>query len=230
MHIHAIINIFIIIPHKEEKTMVNITSLQNHVLGPSEDVPYAALTERAYPPTAFRERFMSVKILMQDEGYMNARCGAERMKQLDSACRPILANSGCILREAEADTVPNGIYLISLPVPRSQFQRQLGIVLSVMNRLAQDLGIMYTGVIETNVSGRMNEYDEQIAKKMFRLPQSLEEKITKRTDGFSQSVGKLEKINSEYEIFRVLWRTVSDNIIDEILEMMNWQLTLFFVG
>jgi hypothetical protein len=89
---------------------------------------------------------------------------------------------------------------------------------------------MYTGVIETNVSGRMNEYDEQIAKKMFRLPQSLEEKITKRTDGFSQSVGKLEKINSEYEIFRVLWRTVSDNIIDEILEMMNWQLTLFLVG
>ena len=165
--------------------MVNITSLQNHVLGPSEDVPYAALTERAYPPTAFRERFMSVKILMQDEGYMNARCGAERMKQLDSACRPILANSGCILREAEADTVPNGIYLISLPVPRSQFQRQLGIVLSVMNRLAQDLGIMYTGVIETNVSGRMNEYDEQIAKKMFRLPQSLEEKITKKVSTLS---------------------------------------------
>lgn len=212
--------------------MVNITSLQNRVLGPSEDVPYATLTQRAYPPTAFREPFLSVKILMQDDGYMSARCGADRMKQIDSACTRILANSGCILREAEPNVIHNGygIYLISLPVPRSQFANQLRVVLSVMNNLAQYLNIVYTGVIETNVSGKMTQYDEAQAKKMFVLPNHLKEKITVRNEGWGSSVGKIEPINPDYRLFRVLWRSpATEGFIDEILDMTTYQVSIFVI-
>jgi hypothetical protein len=212
--------------------MVNITQYQSRVLGPSEDVPYASMIERAYPPEAFREPFLSVKIMMQDDGYMNARCGAERMKQIDSMLPRLLANSGCILREAEPNSIPSGygIYLISLPVPRSQFMNQLKVVVAVMNNLAQYLGIVYTGIIETNVSGRMNQYDEAISKKMFMLPQHLREKICVRNDGWGSSIGKIEVINPDYRLFRIIWKTPAmESFIDEILEMTTYQVTAFVV-
>lgn len=211
---------------------VNITQFQNHVLGPSEDVPYARMIQDAYPPAAFREPFLSVKIMMQDDGYMNARCGAERMKQIDSMLPRILANSGCILREGEPNTIPNGyaLYLISLPVPRSQFLNQLKVVISVMNNLAQALGIVYTGIIETNVSGRMSQYDEAISKKMFVLPGHLREKICVRNEGWGTSIGKIEVINPEYRLFRIIWKTPAmESFIDDILEMSTYQVTAFIV-
>lgn len=212
--------------------MVNITGFQRRVLGPSEDVPYASITERAYPPQAFREPFVSVKVLMQDEGYMNARCGADRMKQIDSALPQILANSGCIMREAVDNSTPNGygLYLISLPVPRSQFQQQLRIVISVMNNLAQALGIVYTGIIETNISGRMNAYDEAMAKKMFVIPNHLKSKIALRNEGWGTSIGKIEPINPEYRLFRIIWKIPAmEGFIDEILEITTYQLSVFAV-
>lgn len=224
--------IYYIISHKEEKTMVNITQLQNHVLGPSEDVPYASILERAFPPAAFREPFVSVKLLMQDEGYMNARCGAERMKQIDSVLPRLLANSACILREAEPNVVPNGygIYLISLPVPRSQFMNQIKTVISVMNNLAQHLGIVYTGFLETNVSGKMNQYDENVSKRMFVLPNNLKAKVCVRNEGWGSSIGKIEPINPEYRLFRIMWKSPAmEGFVDEILEMIAYQVSAFVI-
>lgn len=213
--------------------MVNITRFQNRVLGPAEDVPYATLTQKAYPPVAFREPFMSVKVLMQDEGYMNARCGADRMKQIDAALPRILANSGCIMREAVDNTNPNGgygLYLISLPVPRSQFQNQLRTVISVMNTLAQVLGIVYTGIIETNISGRMTAYDEQQAKKLFVIPTHLKNKIALRNEGWGTSIGKIDPINQEYRLFRIIWKIPAmEGFLDEILEITTYQLSVFAI-
>jgi hypothetical protein len=107
---------------------------------------------------------------------------------------------------------------------------QLKVVVAVMNNLAQYLGIVYTGIIETNVSGRMNQYDEAISKKMFVLPQHLREKICVRNEGWGSSIGKIEVINPDYRLFRIIWKTPAmESFIDEILEMTTYQVTAFVV-
>jgi hypothetical protein len=76
----------------------------------------------------------------------------------------------------------------------------------------------------------MNAYDEAMAKKMFVIPNHLKNKIALRNEGWGTSIGKIEPINPEYRLFRIIWKIPAmEGFIDEILEITTYQLSVFAV-
>ena len=95
-----------------------VQQYQTRVLGPEEPVDYASIIRQSYPPQAIQqEPFVGFKVLCTDTQAYSTN-PAERIRFID-ANLGVLRGNGCIIRETSRQK-PDGFWIISLPVPRSQ--------------------------------------------------------------------------------------------------------------
>lgn len=201
-----------------------IQALQSRILSPSEVVDYPSIVQEAYPnPDTYREAFYSLKIQIHDN-IMNPNNAAARLNWLDQRLPTILGGKGCIMREGHVAGRDVGfLWLISLPVPKSEFPAQLNKVMNILDVLTKMFNIVPTGLVETNVSGRCTLYDVESCMNTLMIPDEFKKKIFRKDTSFGSNIGDFCRINDTYTIFRVRWgfditdRKFSENITSALV-------------
>lgn len=185
-----------------------VQQYQSRVLGPTEPVDYSSIVMQAYPPYALQmEPFIGFKVLCTDTNAYNGN-PAERIRYIE-ANLGFLRGKGCIIRETSISK-PDGFWVITMPVPRSQVLTAINNLMEVLTILGQYFGIIRDGLFEINVSGRCH-----IAETERRLSG-----LTISTDYLANLVppdnspyrlGHIVRINDQYMVLRTRW-DLSKNI------------------
>ena len=146
-----------------------VQQYQTRVLGPEEPVDYASIIKQSYPPYAIQqEPFVGFKVLCTDTMAYSTNPG-ERMRYIDANMN-VVRGRGCIVRETSKNK-PDGLWIISLPVPRSQVTQQLNNLFDVLATFEQYLGIIKDGLFEINVSGKCNVMEVEYCFQRLVIPQ-----------------------------------------------------------
>ena len=182
--------------------MPSLIQLQSHVLAPNELVDYSTIVMSAYNPQVIRqEPFIGFKLLCHDDNAMMAPDPRARLAQIDQQMRMFI-NSGCILREAL--DIPNGLYLITMPVPRNQIGDQLNRLNRVITMLSQYLGINQSGLVEINVSGYCPYVQMEERMKRLMLPEVYLSMLCV-PPYTPYKYGSVYRINEDFICFRTKW-------------------------
>lgn len=176
---------------------------QSHVLGPEEPVDYTTIIKEAYPAYAIQtEPFIGFKVLCTDtQAYQfNPR---DRMAYIDSQLGFILRNKGVILRETNANK-PDGIWVITLPVPKSQMSTTLNNMFDVLRTLEQYFGIASDGIFDVCVSGRcpITEIEKSLSGVM--IPKEYMSYLIPSNNILCQ-IGQIQRINEMFMCLRTRW-------------------------
>jgi hypothetical protein len=134
---------------------MSIEAYQSCVLGPHQIIDYSGMVMQAYPPEAVqREPFVGFKVMVKDRA-ATTQHPRLRLEAIDRFLMQILPGTGCMVREAAIEEVPDktGLWVMTAPVPCSQTTKQLMFLMGVLQKLEQ-CGIVLTGTYEVNVSGR----------------------------------------------------------------------------
>lgn len=181
---------------------VLVQQYQARVLGPEEPVDYASVIRQSYPPQAVQqEPFIGFKVLCTDTQAATTN-PAERLRFID-ANLGILRGRGCIMRETNRNK-PDGFWIISFPVPRSQVTQQLNLLFEVLATFEQYLGIVRDGLYEINVSGRCNIMEVENCFQRLMIPQRHLPKLVP-SGNMLCTIGKIQRINNEYICLRTRW-------------------------
>lgn len=187
-----------------------VQQYQSHVLGPQEIVDYSAMLRQGYPSQAFQtEPFIGFKILCKDTNA--GLCDPpSRLRQID-ANLGCLIGKGCILRET-APSMPDGIWVISLPAARSQVSKSLNNMFDVMATLEKALGIRRQGLCEINVSGKchITQTEQYLSELIIPTRYSSCLVVPNNT---AYRMGHVIRINDMYMLFRTRWEFPSTNPI-----------------
>lgn len=187
---------------------MSIAKLQTHVLAPQEPVDYSTIVSNSYPADALlAEPFIGFKVLCQDTNAC-AVPGSVRLKQIDQAL-PMLFNSGCIIRETSG-AMKDGLWVITMPVPRSQVVRQLNNLMNVLGMLNHYLGIITGNIVEINVSGRCPADRTEYNMQRLMIPQPYASMCVV-PDNAAYRYGYIIRINDEFMCFRTRWSLNGDN-------------------
>ena len=197
---------------------MSILQLQQRVLGPDTCVDYSSIIMQSYPPYAIQsEPFIGFKLKCRDTqaGKMYGQ-QERRVNQIDQFLNPQpnpmgypvtppLADSGVILRATHFQ-MPDGIWVITMPVPRRQLVDALGRLFKTLQMLEQRLGIVLTGEdYEINVSGICPVQEvEGTLSSLYFPPQY--ERILEPPSNTPFRYGHLIRINETYACFRTRWR------------------------
>lgn len=212
-----------------------IANYQNRVLGPAEVVNYSQCIRSAYPVQAIQtEPFVGFKILCRDLSAFDLGNTGDRLRQLDQFC-PYLRGSGCILRETGCSVMNDGLWLISMPVPRSQVQMQLGNVMKVLRIMAANLNVMPTGIFEVSVSGRCTPIEIEGRLSRLDIPPRFQSMIVPSANS-PYKIGVCNRINDFYMIFRTMWNMSNspmaaqnmDECLRENLDILSLKLSNIF--
>ena len=186
---------------------MSILQLQQRVLGPETGVDYSTIVMQSYPVAAIqREPFIGFKVKCRDTQSNQYYGGEQRMRQIDAYLQQthLLANTGVILRATHFE-MPDGVWVITMPVPRSQINQCLNNLFRVLQILEQQLGIVLTGEdYEVNVSGRCSPMEtEQVIGSLY-LPKEYLQMLRQPTNT-AYKYGHLIRINEIYACFRTRW-------------------------
>lgn len=193
---------------------VIVQQYQTRVIGPEEPVDYASIIKQSYPPQAIQqEPFVGFKVLCTDTQAFTTN-PAERIRYID-ANLGILRGRGCIIRETNKNK-PDGFWVISLPVPRSQVTVALNNLFNVLATFEQYFGIVRDGLYEINVSGRCNVMEVETCFQRLMIPQRHMPKLVP-SGNMLCTIGKIQRINNDYICLRTRWDLASTQ--------MNKQLT-----
>lgn len=185
--------------------------VQTRVIRTNDIVNYSGIVKSHYPPALINaEPFVGIKILCKDL-QANATSPSQRIAMLDSFLGTPLqmtratpfSNTGCLLRETKYSIMPDGFWLITLPVPRSQFATQIQNIINVLQMLKQ-IGINQQGYVEINVSGRCPVNYLEVCMNNLVIPDN----YMAHADSSGNSpykIGKVERINSNFICFRSRW-------------------------
>jgi len=188
---------------------MSILQLQQRVLSPDAAIDYSTVIMQSYPSYAIqREPFVGFKILCRDtqvNGNYNMQYGncEQRMNQIDSFLQQsrILMGTGVILRATHFQ-MPDGIWVITMPVPRSQVTTSLNNLFNVLRVLEQQLGIILTGdQYEVCVSGRCPLNETETILGSLCLPENYR-RILQPPSNTPYKDGHLIRINDVYACFR----------------------------
>ena len=200
--------------------MPSIAQLQTHVLAPNEPVDYSNIVMASYPVAAIQhEPFIGFKLLCQDTS-TNGLPPSIRLRQIDNALRPLI-NSGCILRESR-DLSNNGIYVITMPVPRNQLTTQITRLCNVLGYLQQQVGILNTGLVEINVSGYCPIQQVETKMASIIIPRQYQEMMIP-PENTPYRYGSIYRINEDFMCFRTKWNlslakgSTPNNVFDHLL-------------
>lgn len=195
-----------------------LSRYQNHVLGPHELVEWSKMTMTAYPVYAIQvEPFIGFKLECQDTQActMDPR---QRLEQIDRIINQtgFLNGSGCIIRESDHSRF-DGLWVITVPVPRTQVPTQLNRLSGVMNALSR-LGIKSTGIYEVNVSGKCSYGDTERCLSNLTIPNKFAMSLLSPGNS-PYRYGYTQRINDNFMIMRTRWNynqqnfgTISDNM------------------
>ena len=101
--------------------------VQTRIIRADDIVNYSGIVKAGHRPEVIQsEPFIGIKILCKDNN-ANTMAPAQRIAQLDQFLRtpnPMtgltpFSGTGCCLRETKYSLMPDGFWLITLPVPRS---------------------------------------------------------------------------------------------------------------
>ena len=187
-----------------------IEQYQQQVLRPGDVVDYASEMMQLYRPEQLAvEPMVGFRVLCKD---MNAHTASPpaRMQTIDSyigvgqgkGC--ILSQTGCVLREATPMELQNGLWLLSFPVPQSQLARQIENINTVLNRLAQMLGIISVEVIDINVSGKCAIGETEMRMSNIIIPPEYHKVLAEPTNT-PYKFGHLIRINDQFALLRTRW-------------------------
>ena len=197
--------------------MVNISGYQSRVLGPTEIVDYSTITMQSYPPHAFQhEPFVGFKVLCRDKNAQSV-APAERMRQID-ANLGFLRGKGCVIRETSM-RMPDGFWVITLPVPRSQLNQQLNLLSEVLAIFEQYFGIVRQSLIEINVSGKSGYADTERRLGSIVLPQRYEKLLVPQLST-PYRLGHVVRINDLFVVFRSRWNTANFDDITVLTQIL----------
>lgn len=184
--------------------MINMLELQNKVLLPEAIVDYARMISDAYPANAMAIPFVGMKLLCRDtRAYGNPQ---RRMMELDQYCGQILNGTCCALRESNLG-IPDGIWVITMPVPRTQIDQMISSIIDVLTKLNR-IGISFSGMLEINISGLCKPYEVPTMLQSVTVPIEYEKYLIQPDSAFR--LAKPYSLNENYTLFRTRWN-VSNN-------------------
>lgn len=186
--------------------------VQTRVIRANDIVNYSGIVKTGHSPMLIQsEPFIGVKILCKDN-IAGKMVPAQRIAQLDQflgTVNPVtgtvpLAGTGCCLRETKYSIMPDGFWLITLPVPRSIFQFQIQNLISTVQMFKQ-LGITQLGYVEINVSGKCPVNCLETLLNSLMIPDTFMV-LADQNDNSPYKLGKVERINDNFICFRTRWR------------------------
>lgn len=180
---------------------------QLRVLFPTEIVPYDQIVMSSYRREDIqREPFVGLKVLLKDTRYCR-EYAQERMAEIDANAYVMLQGSGCIMRESNNAIMSDGIWLVTLPSPRSLLPTQMKLMTRVLQMLETNLGLVQTNLIETCISVRCPAHEVGRMMSTIVMPQRYMNCIVRPNDGrfMTYTFGNVSEINREYSLIRVRW-------------------------
>jgi hypothetical protein len=173
------------------------------VLSPEEPVDYSSIIKAVYPPYAVQtESFVGFKVLCTDTlaPSTNPR---DRMAYIDSQLGFIIKNKGIIVRETN-NTKPDGLWIITLPVPRSQVATALNNLFDVLRSFENYFGIVCDGIFDVCVSGRCPVTEIEKSLQGITIPKSYMSYLIP-TNNILFSIGQIQRINDMFMCLRTRW-------------------------
>ena len=186
--------------------------VQTRIIRADDIVNYSGIVKAGYDPRIIQtEPFIGIKILCKDS-QANAMLPAQRIAQLDQflgIANPMtgmtpFAGTGCCLRETKYSIMPDGFWLITLPVPRSVLGVQIQNLIRVIQMLKQ-IGINQQGYVEINVSGKCPPSCVEMCLNGLMIPENYMV-MADPNDSSPYKLGKIERINNEFMCFRSRWK------------------------
>lgn len=181
-----------------------VQAVQSRVVAIHENVDYSTIVMQSYPNNAIqREPFIGFKVLLKD---MNANSinPAGRLAQIDSiiAQTNFIYGTGCFLRETDI-SMPDGLWLVTFPVPRSHLKIQYENMMRVADFLQRNLGIYRVGMYEINVSGRAD--NTELALNSLDIPDTFMTNNFVRPKNSPYVYGNVIRINNGFMLLRTRW-------------------------
>jgi hypothetical protein len=185
------------------------TQYQNRVLGYSEIVYYdQILMGGKYREAIKREPMIGIKVLLKDTNAFSAPSPAERIRFINSGLASVLRETGCCLRESKSTIMPDGFWLISFPVPRSQLGLQINQIIKTIINFGNYLGFACMGLVELYISGRASQYELMDRISKVELPEKYRAQLVKPDNGsqfISYNFGCIIPINQYFSLVKTRW-------------------------
>lgn len=182
---------------------------QTRVLGYSEIVYYdQILMSGVYRDAIKREPMIGIKVLLRDMRAYDAPSPAARIQYINSGLAAVLNQTGCFLRESKSQIMPDGFWLVSFPVPRSQISIQINQIKDTIIKLGNYLGFACVGLIEILISGRTTKFELMDRITRIELPEPYRSRLVRPDTGsefVSYNYGCLTAINQYYTLLRTRW-------------------------
>lgn len=182
-----------------------VQQYQTRVLAPNEIVRYDQIVMSSYPAYAFQtEPFVGFRVLIRDMNY-NTFDPSDRLRLIDSKLG-FLKGSGCLIRETKKGLMPDGFWVMTCPVPRSQVGMQINYLLAVLNTFEQMFGLVISSLFEVSISGRSTPIQFTQNLNGLMLPQRyMSMLVTQKSPFVMCPFGHIMQINDEYTIIRTRW-------------------------
>lgn len=192
-----------------------VQQYQSRVLGPEEPVDYASIIKQAYPPQAIQlEPFIGFKALMTDTQAF-ATNPSERIRYIDVNLG-FLRGKGCLIRETSR-VKPDGFWVMTLPVPRSQVNVALNNLFDCLMTFENFFSIMRDGLFEINVSGRCHVTEVERCFQGLSIPQRYMVNLVP-SNNILCSIGHIQRINDMFMCLRTRWDLAKTNKPNEYFE------------
>lgn len=201
-----------------------VQQVQSRVLSPHEIVDYSTAIMQAYPPTAIQnEPFIGFKVLCRDTNASMVH-PAERLKQIDMNLGLIVKGKGCIIRETTPE-MPDGFWVITMPVPRSQVNQQINNLMSVLQILEQSFGIIRLNIIEINVSGRCYINETEACLTGLMIPPRYATSLI-QPENTPYRFGHVVRINDSYMCLRTRW-DIKQNVYEDLVVLSQLMSSIY---
>ncbi len=175
---------------------------QQRVLTPQEPVDYSNIVMQSYPPQALhQEPFIGFKVLCTDTQAFTYHPGT-RIRYID-ANLGFIRNKGVLVRETNSNK-PDGLWVITLPVPRSQVNTALNNLFDVLSTFEQYFGIIKDGLFEINVSGKCHVNEVERCFSSLSIPQRYLSNLVP-SGNILCSMGQIQRINDNFMCLRTRW-------------------------
>lgn len=185
--------------------------VQTKVIRANDIVNYSGIVKAGHAPQIIQaEPFIGIKILCKDS-QASSMAPAQRIAQLDQFLGTPnqmgivpLSGTGCCLRETKYSIMPDGFWLITLPVPRSVLPTQMNNLIKTVQMFKQ-IGINQIGYIEINVSGRCPITSLESCLSSLMIPDNYMQFLD-QSNNSPFRIGKVERLNQNYICLRTRWK------------------------
>jgi len=179
-----------------------VSQYQSRVLSPEEPVDYSSIVMQTYVPYAIqKEPFIGFKVLCTDTQAYSTN-PSDRIRYID-ANLGFLRGKGCLIRETKMDK-PDGFWVITLPVPRSQVTIALNNLFDVLATMEQYFGIVRDGIFDINVSGKCHVTEVETCFAGLYIPPRYMTNLVP-TNNVLCSIGHIQRINDDFMCLRTKW-------------------------